>query len=135
MNYVPTKEVDPSDCLYLPHFPNDKPEDYSLLYAPSNIYIFLTFFHSIYERIMMAKDLVREKINHDIAEMSTEDQNLVSSRKELFVTERYEHLLKGIYTTTTSVGAMPTTSNNVMDHNKYEDFARQLLGQNAFLLF
>lgn len=34
-----------------------------------------------------------------------------------------------------SVGAMPTTSNNIMDHNKYEDFARQLLGQNAFLLF
>ena len=60
--------------------------------------------------------------------MTPEDQKLVSSKKELFYTERYEHLLKGIYTTATCVGAMPTTSNNLMDHNKYEDFARQLLG-------
>jgi hypothetical protein len=48
--------------------------------------------------------------------------------KEIFVTERYEHLLKGIYATTTSMGAVPTASNHIMDHNKYEDFARQLLG-------
>ena len=83
----------------------------------------------------MAQDLIKDKINLDIQEMTPEEQKLVSSKKDIFITERYEHLLKGIYTTAMSVGAMPTTSNNIMDHNKYEDFARQLLGQNAFLLF
>ena len=108
----------------MPHFPNEKADDYCLLYAPSNIYIFLTFFHAIYERVLIAKELVREKINLDIAEMSAEDQKSMTANKEVFLTERYEHLLKGIYTTTKSMGAMPTTSNNIMDHNKYEDFAR-----------
>jgi hypothetical protein len=124
MNYQQEEEVDPANCLYLPHFPNDKPDDYCLLYAPSNIFIFLTFFHSIYERVLIAKDLIAEKINQDIAEMSPEDQQLVSAKKDMFVKERYEHLLKGIYTTTTSMGALPTTSTHIMDHNKYEDFAR-----------
>jgi len=26
-------------------------------------------------------------------------------------------------------------NHHLMDHNKYEDYARQLLGKNAFLLF
>jgi hypothetical protein len=108
----------------LPHFPPDKAEDYNLLYAPSNIFIFLIFFHSIYERILKAQDLIREKISQDIAEMSLEDQEQVSQNKELFFKERYEHLLKGIYATTTSAGTIPTTSISIMDHNKYEDFAR-----------
>jgi hypothetical protein len=54
LNYQPNSNPEPSDCLYLPHFPSDKAEDYSLLYTPSSIYIFLTFFHSIYERILKA---------------------------------------------------------------------------------
>lgn len=135
LNYVPKNDPKPSECLYLPHFPCDKASDYCLLYAPSNIYVFLTFFHSIYERVLKAQDLIREKISQDIAEMSSQDQEQVSEKKEMFYKERYEHLLKGIYATTTSSGTIPATSVNIMDHNKYEDFARQLLGQNAFLLF
>lgn len=54
MQYKPSEKVDPANCLYLPHFPIDKAEDYSLIYAPSNIFIFLTFFHAIYERIIMS---------------------------------------------------------------------------------
>lgn len=73
MSYVPVEKVDPTDCLYLPHFPNEKAEEYSLLYAPSNVYIFLTFFHAIYERIIMAQDLIKDKINHDISEMTPDE--------------------------------------------------------------
>lgn len=125
MNYCPKKDIDASDCLYLPHFPSDKAEDYSLLYAPSNIFIFLTFFHSIYERVLKGKELIMEKIEQDITEMSIDDQKMVSKNKDMFFKERYEHLLKGIYATTTSVSGLPTTSSlNIMDHNKYEDFAR-----------
>ena len=64
---------------------------------------------------------------------------------EGFFKERYEHLLKGIFATTTQFSASGQSSafqgigyshsHHLMDHNKYEDFGRQLLGKNAFLLF
>lgn len=62
-----------------------------------------------------------EKIEQDLSEMDKE----FSKNKDLYFRERYEHLLKGIYAATTSVSGLPTTySLNLMDHNKYEDFAR-----------
>ena len=58
------------DSIFLPHYPEDKKEEYSLIYGPSNMYLFISFFYSIYERILKAKDLVREKVALDIAEMA-----------------------------------------------------------------
>ena len=131
-----------------------------MLYAPSNVFIFLKLFYSLYERVLYAQTLVREKIGQDLAEMSVHDkikygicagdaqigepnQDLLD---EVFFKERYEYLLKGIFATTTQVSSQAQSSSfpsigythghaNLMDHNKYEDFGRQLLGKNAFLLF
>lgn len=125
--------------------------------------MFIKFFHALYERLSYAKILVREKIQADLAEMTLQEKvdlglmNNPEERKlddeliEQLVKERYEHLLKGIFATTTGQsysGSMPSAmvtalqggghgSHNhyLMDHNRYEDFARQLLGKNAFLLF
>lgn len=63
------------EALFLPHFQNSADNDnHSLLYAPSNVFMFLKFFYAIYERILKAKDLISEKINQDLAEMSFQDK-------------------------------------------------------------
>ena len=50
-----------------------KEEGYNLLYAPLNTYMFLKFFHAIYERISYAKILINEKIEADLSEMSDQE--------------------------------------------------------------
>lgn len=100
-------------ALFLPHCP-PKSSDYSLLYAPSSVFMFIKFFYATYERVLQAQDLVREKINHDLAEMSAADKDAFNICEEkhisndnqrrmhqLFFRERYEHLLKGIFATST----------------------------------
>lgn len=138
---------------------SDSKEGYSLFYAPPNVFIFLKLFYALYERVLYAQTLVKDKIKQDLAEMSVQDKIKYGIIKEsstteeldpavvddVFFKERYEHLLKGIFATTTQVSATGasnaflgigyTHSHNLMDHGKYEDFARHLLGKNAFLLF
>ena len=161
-----------SEALFLPHYQDQKSSEisngeennYHLFYGPSNIFMFLKFFYAIYERVLKAKDLILEKIHQDLSEMSHNEKVQAGIShpetgelnneivREVFLKERYEHLLKGIFATTTqqicssngglaSGGAGSAShhfyshNHHLMDHNKYEDFARQLLGNNAFLLF
>jgi hypothetical protein len=81
--------------------------------------MFLKFFYAIYERILKAKDLITEKINQDLAEMSYQDKIAAGICEEdvkedqpdfkpvkqevmdIFFRERYEFLLKGIFATST----------------------------------
>ena len=76
--------------------------------------MFIKFFYATYERILQAQDLIREKINLDLAEMSAADKatfDICEEKKisndnqrrmhHLFFRERYEHLLKGIFATST----------------------------------
>ena len=67
---------DADEAMFLPFY-NQKTnpaENYSLLYAPSNVFIFLKLFYSLYERVLYAQTLVREKIGQDLAEMSIHDK-------------------------------------------------------------
>jgi hypothetical protein len=49
------------------------------MYAPSNMFMFITLFYSLYERILKAKFLISQKIKQDMAEMDmTEDTSLKS---------------------------------------------------------
>ena len=138
---------------------SDSNEGYSLFYAPPTVFIFLKLFYALYERVLYAQTLVKDKIKQDLAEMSVQDKIKYGIIKEnstteeldpalvhdIFFKERYEHLLKGIFATTTQVSATGSSSaflgigythnHHLMDHNKYEDFARHILGKNAFLLF
>ena len=57
--------------MFLPYH---KPGEYNLLYAPSNAYMFIKFFHALYERLSYAKILVREKIEADLAEMTLQEK-------------------------------------------------------------
>lgn len=81
--------------------------------------MFLKFFYAIYERVLKAKDLIHEKINQDLAEMSFQDKvaagichegdrsnpsefkPIKEEVMEIFFKERYEFLLKGIFATST----------------------------------
>jgi hypothetical protein len=81
--------------------------------------MFLKFFYAIYERVLKAKDLIHEKINQDLAEMSFQDKvaagichegdrsnpsefkPIKEGVMEIFFKERYEFLLKGIFATST----------------------------------
>lgn len=108
------------EALFLPHFfDSGNEEGCALLYAPSNVFMFLKFFYAIYERILKAKDLINEKINQDLAEMSFQDKVAAGICEEdakedqsdfkpikqevmdIFFRERYEFLLKGIFATST----------------------------------
>ena len=138
--------MDLSCCEFLPHItPN-----YNLLYAPQNVYLFIKFFYGIYERFLKAKDLIYEKLLQDLAEISLSDKQsagicdtktgeFLSGKLEELFNERYEYLLKGIFLTTSmsTPGGLLSVSGGsaLIDHSKYEDFARVLIGKNAFLLF
>ena len=145
-----TLQVD--DLPFMPHFTSG----YKLLYAPYNIFMFFKYFYAMYERIVMAKQLIREKVTQDMSELPMPEKqrlNLVDAATgkvkpdliELFVAERYEYFLKGAFALTNHSHPPGTvvvgnhinssTSCNVMDTNKFEDFCRVLLGKNAFLLF
>ena len=46
---------------FFPHFKTGS-NNYKLMYAPYNIFMFVKFFYAIYERVVMAKSLIKEKI-------------------------------------------------------------------------
>jgi hypothetical protein len=137
-------EANPEDSIFLPHCK----KGYRLLFAPINTYMFMRFFHALYERICYAKVLIDEKIDADLAEMSDKDKRnaricnddgtVEPALMEIFAKERYEHLLKGIFATTSGLshgGGLSSSilgslhigyshNHHLMDHNKYEDFSR-----------
>lgn len=40
-------------------------EKYQLFYGPLNVYMFLVYFYSVYERVLKAKQLVEQKVIQD----------------------------------------------------------------------
>lgn len=53
------------DLNFLPHLSSE----YKLLYAPYNIFMFFKYFYAMYERVVMAKLLIRSKVTQDMVEM------------------------------------------------------------------
>lgn len=51
-------EYDIENSLFIPQFVSnsqlDNEKQYKLLYGPTNVYMFLTFFYSVYDRILKA---------------------------------------------------------------------------------
>ena len=64
----------------MPHIPKDKKDEYNLLYAPSNMFMFITLFYSLYERILKAKFLISQKIKQDMAEMDVTENSSLKSK-------------------------------------------------------
>ena len=55
--------------LFVPEFnqKSDVAEEarYKLFYGSANVHMFLTFFYSVYERILKAQELVKSKVDQD----------------------------------------------------------------------
>jgi len=104
-------------------------KQYQLLYGPLNVYMFMVYFYSIYERIIKAKELVNKKVNQDFKDdfSQMEWSTKFKSRTKTLVDERFTYLIKAVLTL--------MSQNNVLDSYKYEDIARELLGNDAYLLF
>ena len=91
--------------------------------------MFMMYFYSIYERILKAQELVKAKVEQDFNDdfSNNEWSAKFQRKKQTLVDERFQYLVKAILTT------MSHTA--IMDINKYEDMARELLGNEAYLLF
>lgn len=96
--------------------------NYKLMYGTQQFYIFFKQFYTIYERIIKAKDLINQKVDEDLVQRN--DESLQSRIIEL-KNERFDIFLGGV------LCAMQGS----LEANKYEDFARSLLGRRAYLLF
>ena len=136
-----------SEHTFYPH--HDDGKGYKLFYSTYHVYVFVKFFHAIYERVLKAKSLTEEKVRLDLSEMPPgEKQAYRVNAAEDYVAERFEYVIRAIFTITNSSGLpgptppssttlqpAPSTLSNVLDSNKFEDLARILLGKNAFFLF
>lgn len=91
--------------------------------------MFMMYFYSIYERILKAQELVKAKVEQDFNDdfSNNEWSAKFQRKKQTLVDERFQYLVKAILTT--------MSHTNIMDINKYEDMARELLGNEAYLLF
>lgn len=62
-------DSDIANCPFIPKYIHDKnlPQDqqYQLYFGPANVFMFLTFFYSVYERVLKAQQLVRSKVEQD----------------------------------------------------------------------
>ena len=124
-----TDRISPEDvdeALFLPPQQAGQP----LMYASANMQYFLLYFYAIYERLCCGFELVKAKVRKDLADdfghMGLRDK-LSAEDQDRLVHERFQYVLKAIMTT-----MLQTSSLSVPD---YEDLARQLLGNDSYLLF
>jgi len=115
--------------LFVPPFVDRKKNPYKLFYGPSNSYIFLTYFYSVYERLLKARFLIKKKIDQDFANDFSQCKWSIKFDKkvEALVDERFQYFVRAVFTT--------MSYSNVLDTNRYEDLSREFLGNEAYLLF
>jgi hypothetical protein len=66
--------------------------------------MFVTYFYSIYERVILAKDLVKRKVDQDfLDDFSKQEWSSKFEKKQinLIVEERFQYLIKAIVTVNT----------------------------------
>jgi histone deacetylase complex regulatory component SIN3 len=114
--------------LFVPRFESGS-NNYKLYFGPTNMYMFLVYFYSIYERVVKAYELVDSKIQQDFHDDFSKQgwASKYGNRRQLLVEERFQYFIKAVYTT--------MCFSNSLDTNKYEDLSRELLGNEAYLLF
>lgn len=91
--------------------------------------MFMTYFYSIYERVIMAQELVQRKVEQDFHDDFSKKEwgTKFEHKMQTLFEERFQYLVKAIITV--------NSQKSVLDINKFEDVARELLGKEAYLLF
>lgn len=86
---------------------------YTLMYSTQHLYIFLRFFYTLYERMVKAQELIREKVVED-----GQDE------------EKYGNLVFNLF-----LCGIASCLATTLDSNKFEDFQRLIMGNKAYFLF
>ena len=88
---------------------------YKLFYCPLNVFMFMLYFYSIYDRILKAQELVKAKVEQDFNDdfSNNEWSAKFQRKKQTLVDERFQYLVKAILTT--------MSHTNIMDINKYSE--------------
>lgn len=90
--------------MFIPRYVKDESmppdERYQLFYGPLNVYMFMVYFYSIYERVIKAKELVTKKVIQDFKDdFSQMEWSLkFQSRTHTLIDERFSYLIKAIVT-------------------------------------
>lgn len=84
------------EALFIPPY---CPE-HKLMYAPLNVYMFIVYFYSIYERIIKAKELVKMKVVQDFEDDFSQREWRVKfhTRINSVIDERFSYFIKAILT-------------------------------------
>ena len=118
-----------SDELERSLFVPEALQEHNLIIGASNMYYFMVYFYSIYERLCKAQNLIEKKVEKDLRDDFSHASLLdkFGEKRDSLVHERFQYLLQAIY----SVYSMPVG----LSTNEFEELSRQLLGNNAYLLF
>ena len=78
--------------------------------------MFITFFYSVYERILKARQLVRSKVELDFKDDFSKREWSIKfeSKQQALIDERFQYLVKGIFTAMCAPGG-------ILDGGKYEN--------------
>jgi hypothetical protein len=110
---------DETSIVFQPYF---KPE-YKLFFSSQLYFVFFRQLYSLYERLIKAKQIIREKVEEDLTELHG-----LKERADEFRREKFDLFLSGVL-------CAIKNNKDSMDQNKYEDFTRALFGSKAYLLF
>jgi len=114
------------DAMFLPKPVKNESE---ILYGTASFYSFFRHFHCLYERLIKARELAENGLDSELEkkpEIQGKFKEILAKKKAELISERYEQIyLKGLY----------SLLRNNIDTTKYEDFCRQILGTQAYLLF
>lgn len=114
----PTGKSAPEMPVFQPYF---KP-GYQLLLGGQNLFVFFKQFYTVYERLIKAQQIISDRVDSDLQHKGDEALKL---RTDEFKREKYEIFLAGVL----------SAISQSIDANKYEDFARAVIGNKAYLLF
>lgn len=78
------------------------------------MYVFIRQLYTIYERLIMAKNIINQRVDDEVQSKQNHDQTVAHEIKD----EKYEVYLGGVL----------SAINNTIDAGKYEDFSRAIFG-------
>ena len=86
-------EHDMETSIFIPKFVQKKEaeDNYRLYYGPSNAFMFITFFYSVYERVLKARQLVKSKVEQDFKDDFSKREWAIKfqSKQQALIDERF----------------------------------------------
>ena len=109
-------------------------DGYSLIFGTHHFYLVFKTVASIYERLVKAKQLIKEKVDQDcerdeIKEIIGLSGEKLDNFKQQTVIERFKLFINAC------MGTLSQSPGKKLDPSTYEDIVRMIMGDQAYLLF